>query len=402
MDVYGTRLLLASVMAALALFPGGSSLALAPSATAVSPSVNAPNQTTVSAHRGGAGLWPENSVKAFKSALAAGYTDIEMDTWVTRDGRVVIWHGSTFRASLGCSGPYLEVPLNDLSSGQVALMRCNAQPIATLAEVLDLTRNATATLRVEVKHQTGSTPAARRSAMATTLQQIARAGATSRSIVADFEWVDTFATAKSVAPSQRLSALMRTDPTWAQVAAAKASGAIDVSYNAKYLKRVTNRVIAEHNLTSSVWTVDDPVVMRRAQTFGVDVLITNRPDVAARELAVAVPLSSCTVVKTPLQPTKIDRGWRGNWYITPVGVPAGVDELLVEYTTGTTAAANLMLGPSGSPYTTSWESPSSIPAGATLRASLTFGADGAARVRNTSSTGGYASVYIVGYVTRKC
>ncbi len=43
-------------------------------------------------HRGGRGLWPENTLVAFGNALRMGTTTLEMDTAVTADGVVVISH----------------------------------------------------------------------------------------------------------------------------------------------------------------------------------------------------------------------------------------------------------------------------------------------------------------------
>ena len=43
-------------------------------------------------HRGTRGLAPENSLTAFRTALALGVTTLELDVHVTRDGQVVIAH----------------------------------------------------------------------------------------------------------------------------------------------------------------------------------------------------------------------------------------------------------------------------------------------------------------------
>lgn len=44
------------------------------------------------AHRGGANLWPENTLEAFKNAIDAGVDGIECDIQRTRDDRLVIHH----------------------------------------------------------------------------------------------------------------------------------------------------------------------------------------------------------------------------------------------------------------------------------------------------------------------
>ena len=42
-------------------------------------------------HRGGAGLWPENTMEAFSRSVEMGYRWIETDLHVTADG-VVVFH----------------------------------------------------------------------------------------------------------------------------------------------------------------------------------------------------------------------------------------------------------------------------------------------------------------------
>src|SRR5580700_6314402 len=44
------------------------------------------------AHRGGAGLWPENTLTAFRHALALGADGAELDVQLSADGVVVVHH----------------------------------------------------------------------------------------------------------------------------------------------------------------------------------------------------------------------------------------------------------------------------------------------------------------------
>lgn len=44
------------------------------------------------AHRGGAGLWPENTLAAFERAAALGADGAELDVQLSRDGEVVVFH----------------------------------------------------------------------------------------------------------------------------------------------------------------------------------------------------------------------------------------------------------------------------------------------------------------------
>jgi glycerophosphoryl diester phosphodiesterase len=51
-----------------------------------------PAQFDVQAHRGGAGLWPENTLEAFGRALALGVSTLELDVHLTAEDDVVVAH----------------------------------------------------------------------------------------------------------------------------------------------------------------------------------------------------------------------------------------------------------------------------------------------------------------------
>lgn len=51
-----------------------------------------PDGFDIQGHRGARGLKPENTLPAFETALDLGVTTLELDTHLTADGVVVIWH----------------------------------------------------------------------------------------------------------------------------------------------------------------------------------------------------------------------------------------------------------------------------------------------------------------------
>ncbi|MBD3243935.1 MAG: hypothetical protein GF331_25305 [Chitinivibrionales bacterium] len=51
-----------------------------------------PNQFSIVAHRGASGYAPENTIAAFELARRMGVNEIELDTWLSADGEVVICH----------------------------------------------------------------------------------------------------------------------------------------------------------------------------------------------------------------------------------------------------------------------------------------------------------------------
>ena len=55
-------------------------------------------KTRIIAHRGGASLWPENTLMAFDQALRLGCDGLELDLQLTKDDVLVVHHDATLRA----------------------------------------------------------------------------------------------------------------------------------------------------------------------------------------------------------------------------------------------------------------------------------------------------------------
>lgn len=64
------------------------------------------------AHRGGTGLWPENTLGAFAHAMDMGADGIELDVHLARDGVLVIHHDESLKPSIarGPDGEWLKRP----------------------------------------------------------------------------------------------------------------------------------------------------------------------------------------------------------------------------------------------------------------------------------------------------
>ncbi len=64
------------------------------------------------AHRGGSGLWPENTLEAFACAIEAGADGIELDVHLSRDGVLVVHHDESLKPAIarGPDGKWLERP----------------------------------------------------------------------------------------------------------------------------------------------------------------------------------------------------------------------------------------------------------------------------------------------------
>lgn len=65
------------------------------------------------AHRGGRGLMPENTIIAMRNAIDFGVTTLEMDTHITKDGKVVVTHDDYLSPSFMLSPEGNEIPKSD-------------------------------------------------------------------------------------------------------------------------------------------------------------------------------------------------------------------------------------------------------------------------------------------------
>ena len=63
-------------------------------------------------HRGARGLLPENTLPAFRKAIDLGMATLELDTGVTKDGVVVVWHDRRLTPAItrGPDGQWLREP----------------------------------------------------------------------------------------------------------------------------------------------------------------------------------------------------------------------------------------------------------------------------------------------------
>ena len=95
---------------------------------------------SIAAHRGGAALWPENSLLAFRNALALGADYLETDVHLTADDEVVVIHDATLDRTTTGTGAVRAASLADL--GKVRLKTrdgaVTGEPVPTLAALLDL------------------------------------------------------------------------------------------------------------------------------------------------------------------------------------------------------------------------------------------------------------------------
>ncbi|HEX2861868.1 MAG TPA: glycerophosphodiester phosphodiesterase, partial [Lacunisphaera sp.] len=98
------------------------------------------------AHRGASSERPENTLSAFRRAIALEADGIELDVQVSRDGVAVVFHNASLRRLAGASGRVAQQTWRELA----ALRIRDKEPIPRLVDVLRLTRGLVV-VQIELK-----------------------------------------------------------------------------------------------------------------------------------------------------------------------------------------------------------------------------------------------------------
>lgn len=254
------------------------------------PGVGYPQGMLFAAHRGGARLWPENSLLAFRRALELGADFVELDVHLARDGQVVVIHDPTLERTTTGMGEVRATTLPDL---QKLRLRDSGgsrtdEPVPMLEEVLDLVAPSAAALLLEIKT---ALRRERYNGVEDRVLELLRArGLGARTVVTSYETavlrrvreLDSAIRTGLVVSEwslDRQGASPETAIEWATVA-----GATDIAFQYTLLAPAVLATARQRGLRVAAWTVNDDAEMRRMIELGVDIVITDRPDLAKEVL----------------------------------------------------------------------------------------------------------------------
>lgn len=254
----------------------------------------------VFAHRGGCALGPENTLAAFDLGVAAGADGIECDVHLSADGVAVVCHDARLDRTTDRTGPLAALRADDLARVDAGCRFVDAQgrtPFAgqgvgvpTLREVLARYPDRRVIVEMKVDSAAMGDAVAAEVRAAGAVDRVCAAGYGALSIRAVRERLPDLATSASH-PEVRV-ALYR---SWAGIPVSRPPfGGYQVPERAGRLRVVSRRFIRHAHragLRVQVWTVDEAADMTRLLEWGVDGLISNRPDraVGVRDQFVARP-----------------------------------------------------------------------------------------------------------------
>lgn len=115
-------------------------------------------RTAIVSHRGGAFLWPENSMEAFRNTLSLPLEQAECDVHLSADGVPVVIHDATLGRTTEGSGAVAERPAAELSALRLRGAGAGEGRVPLLADVAALFRDSAMQLQVELKAAPGKMP----------------------------------------------------------------------------------------------------------------------------------------------------------------------------------------------------------------------------------------------------
>lgn len=236
------------------------------------------------AHRGGALLWPENSLLAFRSATAMGADYLELDVHLTRDDEVVVIHDPTLDRTTTGAGPVRDRTLAELAPLRLR-DRTGAltdEQIPTLDQVVALAvaGKRQVLLEIKVDAQRRHYPGIEEKVFAV----LDRHRFVPFAIVMAFE-AETWRRVRRLRPAARAGALysartLSAGAVEAELQALSQAGVVFVGLNQALVNARVATQARLAGLTLGVWTVNERDAIERFIGQGVSVVITDRPDLA--------------------------------------------------------------------------------------------------------------------------
>ena len=246
----------------------------------------------VIAHQGGDGIWPGDTLYAFEKAVAIGVDVLEMDAHITKDGQIVLMHDEEVDRTTDGTGLIEDMTLDELKQLDAAYKwsndgdktfpyRATGIQVPTLEEVFQKFPQMRYVIEIKLTQNPIDRPLC---------ELIRKHNMQDKVMIASFhdEAMQNF---RKTCPEIATSASRTEVRNFVLLGKAFLSGLLAPQYQSiqpPYDPResmnipiMTERFIREahaKNIKVEPWTVDDPELMKRYIEWGVDGIMTDRPD----------------------------------------------------------------------------------------------------------------------------
>jgi glycerophosphoryl diester phosphodiesterase len=246
----------------------------------------------VIAHQGGDGVWPGDTMYAFEKAVEIGADVLEMDAHITKDGQIVLMHDEKVDRTTDGTGLIEEMSLEELKQldaayqwsnddGQTFPFRGQGIQIPTLEELFHKFPQMRYVIEIKLTENPIDKPLC---------DLIHQNNMQDKVVVASFhdEAMQNF---RETCPELATSASRGEVTQFVLLGKIFLSGIVNPSYQSIQppfdpdesfnIPIMTKRFIREahaKNISVEPWTVNDPDLMKQYIEWGVDGIITDRPD----------------------------------------------------------------------------------------------------------------------------
>ena len=257
-----------------------------------SPYYRGVDRPLVIAHQGGDGVWPGDTMYAFEQAVNSGVDVLEMDAHITKDGHIVLMHDEEVDRTTDGTGMIEDLTLDEIKQLDAAYGWSNDEGVTfpfrgqgIQVPALDELFEAFPQMRYVIEIKLTRNPIDK-----PLCDLIRQHNMQDKVLVASFhdEAMQSF---RATCPEVATSASRGEVTAFVLLGKVFLSGLIVPDYetiqppydpeDSMNIPIMTERFIREahaKNIAVEPWTVNDPELMRQYIEWGVDGIITDRPD----------------------------------------------------------------------------------------------------------------------------
>ncbi|CAH0228864.1 glycerophosphodiester phosphodiesterase family protein [Roseomonas sp. CECT 9278] len=236
--------------------------------------------TAIASHRGGAFLWPENSLTAFRETARLRLEQAECDVHATADGDVVVMHDATLERTTDGIGAV--AALTSAAFRRLRVKGCRGEAPPMLRDMLDALAGSAVAPRVEIKSDTQGRPYP--GLVPRVLKVLDGTATRSATWIIAFE-AQVAAEAAAAGGLAGVAWLLER-ATWrglgmrGTIAVAQAYGFPEIGVHESQLDAEGVAALRAAGIGVSVWGANHEASIRRMLGLGVDVLTTDDPPLA--------------------------------------------------------------------------------------------------------------------------